>query len=577
MITGSSGSTALRESYEWDLELAASGAYPSNPWTTSWSRARPGVRMTDMTTPAGVDDDARLRTLGYRPQLNRVLGLFANFSVAFTYLSPMVGIYSLFVLGVGTGGPAYLWLMPIPVIGMLFVALTFGELASHYPVAGALYQYSKFNVGAGYGWFVGWIYGMALLVTVAAVDTGVVPYLSGLVNDWFGTSLDPTSHTTILVLTLVLLAIQTSLNITGARVMGYVAQFGVYVEILGTFGIAIVLGIAGFHHGLGYLFTTQGVQDAATNPLGLDFGGNWLLGAALIAVLAHVYIFYGFESAGDIAEETKDAGRQIPKAMRYSLISGGVSSFVLVGALLLAIPAGSDGFAKAASFEGGVPFILGANLAGWLQDTLTLLVIFAFFSCGTSIQGAAARVAFSYARDEAIPASRWISRVHPTLKTPVNALLVGAAIPVLFTLLVNVNPSRDVKIGFVTYPGSVNALVSLVSFGVSGIYLAFLLTVIGAIVARNRGWVPEGQFRLGRWGMPVTVLGAVYLGLMLLNVVAPTGLTSPRGFFNLDWITLVVMVVIVAVGAIYFLSARPDRGVRGHLHDEEEPTGAERA
>ena len=81
-------------------------------------------------------DDARLASLGYQPQLNRVLGLFANFSVAFTYLSPMVGIYSLFVLGVGTGGPAYVWLTWIPVIGMLFVALVFGELASHYPVAG---------------------------------------------------------------------------------------------------------------------------------------------------------------------------------------------------------------------------------------------------------------------------------------------------------------------------------------------------------------------------------------------------------------------------------------------------------
>ena len=87
-------------------------------------------------------------------------GFFANFSVAFTYLSPMVGIYSLFVLGVGTGGPAYIWLTFIPVIGMLFVALVFGELASHYPVAGALYQYWKFSVGPGYGWFVGWFYGI---------------------------------------------------------------------------------------------------------------------------------------------------------------------------------------------------------------------------------------------------------------------------------------------------------------------------------------------------------------------------------------------------------------------------------
>jgi amino acid transporter len=59
---------------------------------------------------------------------------------------------------------------------MLLVALVFGELASHYPVAGALYQYSKHTVGRRCGWFVGWFYGIALLVTVASVDTGVVSY-----------------------------------------------------------------------------------------------------------------------------------------------------------------------------------------------------------------------------------------------------------------------------------------------------------------------------------------------------------------------------------------------------------------
>src|SRR4029077_12946492 len=126
--------------------------------------------MHDVASPApiGVEsEDARLASLGYKPPLRRVLGLFANFSVAFTYLSPMVGIYSLFVLGVAAAGPAYLWLTWIPVIGMLFVALVFGELASCYPLAGALSQYSKFSVGAAYGWFVGWFYGMALLITVA--------------------------------------------------------------------------------------------------------------------------------------------------------------------------------------------------------------------------------------------------------------------------------------------------------------------------------------------------------------------------------------------------------------------------
>src|ERR1700744_5662232 len=172
--------------------------------------------------PVGADDDAGLGGLGYKPQLNRVLGLFANFSVAFTYLSPMVGIYSLFLLGVGTGGPAYLWLLVIPGVGVLLAGVGSGGRPSHYPIAGALYQYSKFSVGPRYGWLVGWFYGIALLVTVASVDTGVVAYVAALTHNWFHWNLDPAKHGTILVVTLILLAIQTTLNITGARVMGRV-------------------------------------------------------------------------------------------------------------------------------------------------------------------------------------------------------------------------------------------------------------------------------------------------------------------------------------------------------------------
>jgi len=532
--------------------------------------------MNDVASPApaGVEsEDARLASLGYKPQLNRVLGFFANFSVAFTYLSPMVGIYSLFVLGVVAAGPAYLWLTWIPVIGMLFVALVFGELASHYPVAGALYQYSKFSVGPGYGWFVGWFYGIALLITVAAVDTGVVGYVTSLTHNWFGWNLNPADHNTVLIITIILLAIQTTLNITGAKVMGRVAQFGVYVEIVGTLGIAIILAIHGFHHGLGFLFSTQGAQHAASNAYGFNFHGSWT-GAALIAVLAPVYIFYGFESAGDISEETKDPGHKVPKAMRWALLWGGLASFILIGALLLAMPETNP--IAATVKGGGVPFIL-SELPSWLQDSLLCLIIFAFFSCGTSVQGAGSRLAFSFARDGALPGSRWISRVNSRFKTPINALLAGAVITVLFALLVYATPSKDVKVWFVTYPANVNALVSLVSFSVSGIYLAFLLTVIAAMVARARGWVPEGAFTLGKWAWPVMILGAAYLGLMLVNVVYPSGLASPRGYFNLDWITLVVIVIIAIVGAIYFLIGRPDKPLRTHLHDELEPTGAERA
>jgi amino acid transporter len=521
--------------------------------------------------PATLDDDTRLESLGYRPQLNRVLGLFANFSVAFTYLSPMVGIFTLFTLGLATGGPAYIWLTWIPVAGMLLVALVFGELASHYPVAGALYQYSKYTVGRKFGWFTGWFYGIALLVTVAAVDTGAVSYVVALGHDLFGWNFNATGHETILVVTLILLVIQTTLNTTGAKIMGRVAQLGVYVEILGTFGIAIVLAIHGFHHGLGFLTTTQNVQHVTTNPLGLNFGGSWIA-AALVAVLAPVYIFYGFESAGDISEETRNAGRQVPRAMRLALIWGGIASFVLTGALLLAMPAGA-GTVLTTLEHGGVPYILGSLPSG-LQETMLGLIILAFFSCGTSVQGAGSRLAFSYARDGALPGSKWISAVSERFKTPANALFAGALITVVFVGFEFASPTRNLKILWFTWPADTNVLVSLVSFGISGIYLSFLLTVIGSMIARARGWVPAGRFRLGRWAWPVSVVAAVYLGLMLANVVAPTGLSSARAYFNYDWITLVVMIVVAVVGLVVFFAAHRGREIGAHMIDAPAPAAA---
>ena len=243
-------------------------------------------------------------------------------------------------------------------------------------------------------------------------------------------------------------------------------------------------------------------------------------------MLAPVYIFYGFESAGDIAEETKDASRLIPRAMRLALIWGGIASLILTGGLLLAMPAHHGVAATVAG--GGVPFILG-QLPKWLQDVALLLIIYAFFSCGTSIQGAGSRLAFSYARDGALPGSRWISKVSDRHRVPVNALLGGAFVTVLFILLVFVSPAHNTKHPVVHLPGQHQRADSLGLVRCSGIYLSFFMTVIASMIARARGWIPEGAFRLGRWGWTVCIIAAAYLGLMFLNVVLPTGLANPRG------------------------------------------------
>ena len=507
-------------------------------------------------------DEARLAELGYRQELSRVMTLFENFSVAFCYLSPVVGIYSLYALSLGTAGPAFIWLIPIVVIGQLFVALIFGELGSSYPIAGALFQWSKRLMGTGYGWWVGWMYGWALIITVASVDTGVPGYFADLVNNLFGTHLNGSSPNTILLISTLYLVGQTLFNVYGVRFLGSISRIGTWFEVLGTVGLAIVLLAFATHHSLGYLFTTQGTTHLKTSPLGVNFNGNWWAGAALIAVLGPVYIFYGFESAGDVAEEVVNASRHVPRAMISALVFGGIVSMILVGALSLAIPSGPKGFAMAATQ--GVPGILQSAIsAKFFQDLILFIICFAFFSCGLAVQGAGARLVFSYARDRAVPGHRILRRISPRRKTPVAAILLAAVIPELLSFLVHFTPSKPIHIGFIVYPAHVNALTALVSFGVSGIYISFQMVVLAYLIARLRGWKAEGSFQLGNWGYLVAVLGLIYGVGMIVNIIAPTGLTSPRGaLFNFDWLTILVDFIIIVIGALYFVFGRPHHAIR---------------
>ena len=64
------------------------------------------------------------------------------------------------------------------------------------------------------------------------------------------------------------------------------------------------------------------------------------------AALIGVYQYYGFEACGDVAEEVRDPGRLIPKAMRRTIYIGGAAATFVCLALVLAvadIPAVIDG------------------------------------------------------------------------------------------------------------------------------------------------------------------------------------------------------------------------------------------
>jgi amino acid transporter len=468
-------------------------------------------------------DERQLAALGYRQQLSRSLGLLSNFSVGFTYLSPVVGVYTLFAFGLALAGPAFIWSYPIVLIGQFLVVFTFGEVASQYPLAGGIFQWTKRLVGPRFAFMSGWMYTMALLITVAAVAYGANLYAAPL----FGWALSDTSTIAVAVAVIVLGGV---LNMLGIRRLALLARFGVAVEIAGTVGLAVWLLLTARHQDVGVIFQSSGA------------GAGDFTGAFLAAGLAAVWVFYGFEACGDIAEEVQDPSRKVPRAMIWTLGVGGAVTIFLVFALILAVP--DIGAVINGTNTAPIDAILAASFGDVGSKIALALILFAFVSCTIAIQGASIRLVYSFARDGMIPGAAALSRVNPRFHMPPGAVLVATIVPAIITFL----PSATVA--------------KIITFAVIGIYIGFQSVVLASIIARRRGWKPSGAFTLGRWGMTINVLALIYgvSAIVILSLKTPA-LTDD---FLDKWLVPISAGVVALLGLAYLLLARPKENIQDH-------------
>ena len=401
-------------------------------------------------------DDAHLESLGIKPELKRTLGFLANFAVAFSYISVATGTFTNQAVAFGVGGPAIFWAWPLVILGQTFVALNFAELSTHFPVAGSIYQWSKRLSNRTLGWFTGWIYFWAGVVTVAAVAATVPLVLSTVVG------FDLASPSPIPALDmwqfvgLLALVTTTAINTIGVRLLATINNIGVGAEIVGM----------------------------------------------------ALFVVYGFDTAGTFGEETLDASRQAPRGVLSSIwLSGLVGAIFLLAVTLsfqdvgAAVKTGQEfGFPIADTITQNLTFTLFGDFT---LGKLYLVVIFiAVYVCTLAIQGATVRLMFSMGRDRRLPFGRLWGHVSPTFQTPSYAsIAVGvlAAVPLLVM-------------------GALGSIyLAIAATGM--IYIAYFLCNLGVLMARRRGWPQRaGFFTLGNWGTVINALALVWGGLMVINI-----------------------------------------------------------
>lgn len=485
-----------------------------------------------------------LAKFGYRQELRRTLSVYSSFAVAFSYISPSTGIFTLFILGISLAGGFFYWSWPIVVIGQLIIALNFAEVSSHFPVAGSVYQWTKYLANRTYSWFTGWVYLFAGILTVAAVVWTVPQVLIPLVDNVFGLSIGTDPDTERNVAWLILLS-TTVLSIVGVRLVAIVNNTGVVFEILGMVVFALILLLFYHHQSLSAL--------TDTSYLGSGFGTA--AGTFLGAMFMSLFVIYGFDTASTLAEETKNPRREAPRAVIAAVIGAAIIGAIFLFAVIIAIPGDLPKFV-ADTGAGKYPFplvtIIQGNFPPWAANLYLLVVFAAIYVCCLAIQTSTIRLAFGMARDGKLPGSRYLKSVHPGLHTPIWAcIVIGflAALPMLY------------------YAGA-----ATIAIGATGmIYLSYILGNLAILLARLKGWPKDAApFKLGSWGVPINILGLVWGVAMEVNFLWPrnvaAGAQNPPlsalpnvtfpGFLQNVPIYEFTLGIIVLVGLIYWAIAQ---------------------
>ncbi|WP_239535823.1 APC family permease [Rhodococcoides fascians] len=479
------------------------------------------------------DSSSGMDDFGYKESLDRSLGKFASFAAGVSYISILTGTFQLFYFGFGTAGPAYLWSWPAVFVGQLCVALCFMELAAKYPVAGSVYNWAKLLGRRIVGWSAGWLMLTASIVTLAAVALALQLNLPRI---WSGFQIigDGSGATDFaanaVLLGAILIAITTTINALGVRLMAMINSAGVFIELIAAVLIAILLA-ANITRGPEVFFSTNGY--------GAGESGGYL-GAFLVASLASGYVMYGFDTASSLGEETVEPRRTAPKAIFRAILA----SFVIGGAILVfAVMAAPDlNDPSLGSPDGSLQSIVESVMWGPLGTVFLICIVIAVFVCSLAVHTAAIRLTFAMARDNALPFGESLAKVNPKTQTPVvPAVTIGVLAIVI--LVVNI--------------GQPQIFTVLTSIAIIMIYLAYLMVTGPLLVKRIKGeWPPEdlkpgGYFTMGKFGLPVNIAAVVWGAGMAINLAWPREAVYGTPWYN-TFGAFVYIGGILGVGLLWY-------------------------
>ena len=326
------------------------------------------------------------------------LGLFDATAIS---VGAIIGAGIFVVTGIAAGyaGSALVVSMLIAAIISLLTALSFAELTAWQPKEGSIYEYTYQLISPFAGFLTGWMWILSNTFAGAAVSLGFAHYLTALFSilpaNWIAA---------------ILCIAFTMLNFFGIRQSALINNFLVAAKLL-ILAFFIILGLA--------YINPSNFTPFAPFQVGVFYGACYIF-----------FAYGGFARVAVIAEEVKDAKRNVPKAILLSVIIStivyilvGVVAIGLVGAPELANS--NSPLTKAINITGNTAAAYIISIGGLLATASVLL---------TAILGVS-RMAYAMARRKDIPQT--LSKLHSKYNTPYYSIWIIGALMALLALFID--------------------------------------------------------------------------------------------------------------------------------------------
>ncbi|KAJ8695535.1 hypothetical protein PTI98_008133 [Pleurotus ostreatus] len=442
-------------------------------------------------------DDALLARLGYKSQFRREFSLLETIAFAFSIMGISSAVSTSFYFPLVAGGHAGMifgWL--IPCFFVLCIACCLAELTSSMPTSAGLYYFSAKLAPEKYSALASWITGWANI-------TGQVALVC---------SIDFTCAQMI----------TTAINVV-ARLTFYYAT----VYIGATIAAIAALLVASRSNGV----STADAFTLLENNTGWKNDG-W---AFLLAFTAPMWCLTGYDAAAHISEETAGAARSAPIAIMTAVIFTEVFGWLFLISASYATTSVDDLLASELPLPMGQLFLNALGKKGMLA--IWCLLISIQWVNGISQGVDASRVIFAFARDNALPGSRWWKQINPYTQTPVNAVWLVMACTIVLGLF-----------GF-----SDAALSSLAGATVVGIYTSYGIPIFLRITS-GRGKLKPGPFSLGKYYMPIGIISVAWIAFVEVLLLFPY--TEAPAPIDMNYAIVLVAAVLLFASASWVLSAR---------------------